>query len=68
MRKTSGEQTASLLRVNTIEPGVNFPFSRSWAYKHVHLKTFPGLFVKIGSSVLIDMARFRELQESGRLG
>jgi len=57
----------NLLPVKNIRPGQNFPFSKSWAYKQVHLQKQPGLFVKIGGALFIDLNKFEELTEKGRL-
>jgi|WetSurMetagenome_2_1015567.scaffolds.fasta_scaffold1346503_1 hypothetical protein len=56
-----------LLRISEIEPGRNFPFSRSWAYKALHLKRFPKLFIKIGGGAFVDLAEFWRLVEIGRI-
>ena len=57
----------NLLPVKSIRPGVNFPFSKSWVYKSVHLKKYPGVFLKIGGALLIDLDQFARLTEKGRL-
>lgn len=57
----------TLLRVSEIQRGVNFPLSRAWAYKAMHLKQHPGLFVKVGTALFVDLEKFRELVESGRV-
>ena len=62
-----GEAMSNLLAVKAIKPGENFPFTKSWAYKQVHLQRHPGLFVKIGGSLFIDLSKFQELTEKGRL-
>jgi hypothetical protein len=58
---------SNLLRVSEIHKGANFPFSRSWVYKVKHLKRFPGLLIKVGSALFVDLTKFNELTEKGRL-
>jgi len=58
---------SNLLRVSDIRKGENFPFTRSWVYKVAHLKRHPGLLVKVGSALFVDLIKFRELTEKGRL-
>ena len=58
---------SNLLRVSEIVKGQNFPFTRSWVYKVKHLKRHPGLLVKVGSALFVDLTKFQELAEAGRL-
>jgi len=58
---------SNLLRVSDIRKGENFPFTRSWVYKVAHLKRHPGLLVKVGSALFVDLTKFQELTERGRL-
>jgi hypothetical protein len=46
---------------------VNFGFTKSWVYKVSHLQRHPGLLVKIGSTLFVDLDKFQELAEKGRL-
>lgn len=62
-----GYPMPNLLPVKKIKPGENFPFTKSWAYKQVNLQKHPGLFVKIGGALFIDLTKFQELTEKGRL-
>ena len=57
----------NLLRVSEIRKGVNFPLSKSWVYKTKHLKRHPGLLVKVGSALFVDLTKFDELAEKGRM-
>lgn len=56
-----------LLRTSDIRKGENFPFSKSWVYKVAHLKRHPGLLVKVGSTLFVDLDAFDKLAEKGRL-
>jgi hypothetical protein len=56
-----------LLRVSQIKKGENFPMSKSWVYKVAHLKRHPGLLVKVGAALFVDMSKFKELAEKGRI-
>ena len=58
---------SNLLRVSEIVKGQNFPFTRSWVYKVAHMKRHPGLLVKVGSTLFVDLTKFQELTEKGRL-
>jgi hypothetical protein len=58
---------ANLLRVSAIQKGMNFPLSKSWVYKVKHLKRHPGLLVKVGSALFVDLDAFNKLAEKGRL-
>ncbi|MDA8306331.1 MAG: hypothetical protein M0Z81_05840 [Deltaproteobacteria bacterium] len=41
--------------MKAIRRGVNFPFTRSWVYKQIQLKRYPGLFLKIGGALFVDL-------------
>jgi hypothetical protein len=41
--------------------------SRSTMYKWKHTRKFPNLFIKIGGAVFVDMAKFAEIAEAGRI-
>lgn len=56
-----------LLRVSDIQKGENFPFTRSWVYKVAHLKRYPGLLVKVGSALFLDLDAFDKLAKAVRL-
>ncbi len=58
---------SNLLRVSDIRKGENFPLSRAWVYKVKHMKRHPGLLVKVGSALFVDLGKFNELAEKGRL-
>ena len=58
---------SNLLAVKKIRQGENFPLSKSWCYKQVHLQKRPGLFVKIGGGLFVDLDAFAKLTEAGRL-
>ena len=44
----------------------NFPVKKSTLYKWKHLKIFPGLFIKFGGILLIDLRVLQEILEQGR--
>jgi len=46
----------------------NLPFAKQTYYKWLHVKRYPTLFVKFGSSVFIDLDEQARLMEAGRLG
>jgi hypothetical protein len=39
----------------------------STLYKWAHIKKFPGLFCKLSGALLIDLDKFDELIENGRI-
>jgi hypothetical protein len=49
-----------------ISKGENLPLKRSTLYKWHHLKKFPGLFVKLGGALFVDLDVFDEIIEAGR--
>ncbi len=57
----------NLLRICEIEQGKNFPLSKRWAYQVYHRRHFPGLFLKIGRAVFIDLNKFEAMAQAGKL-
>jgi len=55
------------IRVCEIKRGENFPMSKSWVYKMAHLHKYPNLLFKVGAALFVDLDRFQELMEKGRL-
>jgi hypothetical protein len=58
----------NLIRVSEIrnlpEP---FPWKPSTCYKLKHLKRYPGLFLKLGGALFVDLNVLRDLLEEGRI-
>ncbi len=55
----------NLVRLSKAE---DLPFAKQTYYKWLHIKRYPTLFVKFGSSVFIDLDEQARLMEAGRLG
>lgn len=54
----------NLVRLSKI--GDDFAVRRSTLYKWKHMRKYPGLFVKVGGAVFIDMRVFEKIVEKGR--
>jgi hypothetical protein len=58
----------NLLRVSKIKPNdPRVPFAKSSFYKFHHINRYPGLFVKLGSALYIDLNYLDDVIEQGRL-
>lgn len=57
---------ANLKRVSQVKPD-ELPFRKSTLYKLRHLKRYPGLFIKVGSSLFVDLEQLERVIEAGRL-
>jgi hypothetical protein len=56
----------NLVRLSKINKTPNFPIRSATAYKWHHVKRFPGLFIKLGGAIFIDVDKLDELLEQGR--
>jgi hypothetical protein len=58
----------NLLRVSQIEPNdPRVPFAKSSCYKFHHLNRYPGLFVKLGGALYVDLHFLETVIEKGRI-
>jgi hypothetical protein len=55
----------NLVRLSKAE---DLPLTKSTLYKWRHLNKFPGLFVKLGGALFIDLNVLAEIIEAGRGG
>ncbi len=57
---------SNLKRISQVKPN-ELPFQKSTLYKLRHLGRFPGLFVKLGGALFLDLEQLDRLIEEGRL-
>jgi hypothetical protein len=57
----------NLLRVSRISPADNLPFARQTFYKLHHTGRFPGIFIKLGGGLFIDLDALQRVMEAGRV-
>ena len=55
----------NLKRVSKLARG-ELPFEKSTFYKWQHTKKFPGIFVKCGGGLFVDLDRLDKIIEQGR--
>jgi hypothetical protein len=56
----------NLLRVSRIMDDGSIPWKRSTCYKLKHLNRYPGLFIKLGGQLFIDLNVMEQIIEEGR--
>lgn len=56
----------NLLRVSEVNSTPNFPLRASTLYKWKHVKKYPGLFVKLGGALFVDLDALDKIIEKGR--
>jgi hypothetical protein len=55
-----------LVRISKVNSIPNSPFRASTLYKWSHLKKYPGLFVKVGGALFVDLHVLNQIIERGR--
>ncbi|MGA2223743.1 MAG: hypothetical protein ABSH41_04785 [Syntrophobacteraceae bacterium] len=55
----------NLLRISKINSTPNFPIRASTAYKWIHTKKHPELFVRLGGAVYVNLDRLDEVIRKG---
>jgi len=55
--------TSNLVRVSKAD---SLPLSKATLYKWKHLKKHPGLFIKIGGALFVDLKVLNKIIEAGR--
>ena len=55
-----------LMRVSKITDDGTVPFAPATLYKWNHLNKFPGLFVKIGGALFLDLEELAKIVEANR--
>jgi hypothetical protein len=58
--------TKSLVRLSRVGLIENFPVRPSTLYKWHHIRKYPGLFVKLGGAVFVDLDVLGQILEAGR--
>jgi hypothetical protein len=56
-----------LVRVSHVNKVSGFPFSSATLFKWRHLGRYPGLFVKFGGALFVDLTALEKLIEDNRL-
>lgn len=55
----------NLVRIAKAAPGI-LPFEKATFYKWHHLGLYPGIFIKLGGGLFVDLAALAEVMEAGR--
>jgi hypothetical protein len=57
----------NLLRISKISRADDLPIEKSTLYKRKHLQKHPGLFVKLGGALFVDLDVLDQIIEAGRI-
>ena len=56
----------NLVRLSHVNKHPDIPLKASTLYKWRHTKRYPGLFVKVGGAVFVDLIELGKIVEAGR--
>jgi hypothetical protein len=56
----------NLVRLSKVNDHPDIPLKASTLYKWRHVKKYPGLFVKVGGAVFVDLNELGKIVEAGR--